>query len=393
MYDTIVLKSPEIDIETKDRIITFCNVYEGINFETGEILYQFTSGELEGSYDYRIRITVDNTEWVNENGIPEKILVPWYVKVECSLHKLMMNHNVYGGPTDIKKSVAYLVDFLEKSMSIYLPYYDIWQVEKIDVSKIFNCKAKVICKKIMENLRNSYYTRRKPIIFDTSLMFAGSTCTNKFYWKGPEFKKHDFKRVEKYIKREVDKSYSVDNGDIIRHKLALLYKKYELLLEKSMRIIRFECSIKLRKLKELFGSDKVFVFMLDDKILESFRDSELKKIIKEDENEMDIVRRSDLVLERLSDLYSMELSNSLYSTWTKLVQFGEEKTKETLARRTYYKYRKLLIESGISWTTTNVNLQQFSIVPEDFSFVSDKYVDNSVSEEVDKILSQIEDVA
>ncbi|KNY25684.1 phage/plasmid replication protein, II/X family [Pseudobacteroides cellulosolvens] len=393
MYDTIIIKSPEIDDITKDKIITFCNIYEGLNFETGEILYQFTSGELEGSYDYRIRLTVDNTDWINENGIPEKIKVPWYIKVECSLHKLMMNHNCFGGPTKIQQSVKYLIKFLENAMNVNLPPYHWWEVEKIDVSKIFVFKHHSICKKIMENLKNAYYTRRKPIIFDTSLMFSGSTCTDKFYWKGPEFKKHDWKRIDKYIKRELDKSCSVVHGDYnIGHKLALLKIKFDKILERAMRTIRFECSIKIRKLKELYDSEKVFVYMIDDKTLESFRDSELKKIIKEDD-QMDIVRRSDLVLEKLNELFDTRLSNSLYSMWTQMVQFGEEQTKQNYKKATFYKYKKILIESGISWTTSVVNLKQFSIVPDDFTFADNKYVDDSVSEEVQKIMAEIDAVA
>ena len=66
MYDTVVIKSPEIDPETVQKILTFCRIYEGVDIFTGELLYRFTSGDLEGSYDYRIRIKVDNTEWIKE---------------------------------------------------------------------------------------------------------------------------------------------------------------------------------------------------------------------------------------------------------------------------------------------------------------------------------------
>ena len=102
MYDTIIIKSPEIEPETVDKVMQFCRRYEGIDIFTGEILYRFTSGELEGSYDYRIRIKVDNTEWIKEDKIPRRVETYWHLEVECSLHKLMMNHNCYGGPDDIK---------------------------------------------------------------------------------------------------------------------------------------------------------------------------------------------------------------------------------------------------------------------------------------------------
>lgn len=349
MYDTVVLKSPEIDIETKDKVMNFCNRYEGIDFATGELIYSFTRGLLEGSYDYRIRISVDDTDWIKENtATPVKVKSYWHLEIECSLHKLLMNHNCYGGPKDIQKSIFYLVKFLEKVMEVSLPDFRLWELEQVDVSKIYKFMDKSICKKVISNLKKSFYTRRKPMIFDTSIMFSGSTTTNKFYWKGPEFQKHDYKRIQKYINREVDILYQnrEDDFDKKQFNLITLKRQFDAILEKSMRIIRFECSIKKRKLKELFNSKKIYVYMLRDGILESCANAELKKLIKEEED-MDIIRRSDLVLERLIKIYGSRQGNSLYSTWTKLVQFGEEGAKETLNLRTFQHHRKLLVECGV----------------------------------------------
>ena len=47
MYDTVIIKSPEIDPETVEKVMQFCRRYEGIDIFTGEILYRFTSGDLE----------------------------------------------------------------------------------------------------------------------------------------------------------------------------------------------------------------------------------------------------------------------------------------------------------------------------------------------------------
>lgn len=379
MYDTIVLKSPEIDTDTVTKLLNFCRLSEGIDIFTGELLYTFTSGELEGSYDYRIRFKVDNTEYIKEDTrTPVRVQTYWYIVVECSLHKLLMNHNCYGGPREIKKSVKYLVNFLESVTSVELPDYKQWEVKRIDVSKIFVFKNKAICKKIVDNLKNAYYTRRKPRIYDTSVMFSGSTTTVKLYWKGPEFKKHDYKRLVKYINREIDLNWSKDNHDLIMHKLALLKMEYDKILEKAYRIIRYECEIKARKLKDIFKKQIVIVNDLDDTILHEVSNEELFRLMKERCDEMDIVRRSDLVLERLHNLYGFNLGNSLYSTWAQLVQFGEGRTKNTMSKPTFYRHKKQLIEAGCSWFCSTLKLQQFSIVPEDFSFTSDNYVDDNV---------------
>lgn len=390
MYDTVVLKSPEIDSETVDKILKFCTMYEGVDIFTGELLYRFTSGELEGSYDYRIRIKVDNTEWIKEDSItPKRVRTYWHIIVECSLHKLLMNHNCYGGPADIKKSIAYLVRFLEEVMYVDLPNYEEWELKRIDVAKIYHFNNKNICKKIVSNLRNSYYTRRKPRIYDTSVMFSGSTTSVKLYWKGPEFQKHDYKRIKRYILKEVDRNWNKENCDLLQHKLAMLQKHFDQVLEKAYRIIRYECEIKHRKLKEAFECDTVLVRDVNDERLHTIADIELFKLMKEDEN-MDIVRRSDLVLERLHQLYGTNQANALYSTWTKLVQFGENRTKETISRATFFRHKKLLVEAGVSWFCSAMNLKQFSIVPEDFSFADDRYVLDEVDPEV---IAKLEKVA
>ena len=388
MYDTIVIKSPEIDLETVQQVMNFCRRYEGVDIFTGEILYRFTSGELEGSYDYRIRIKVDNTEWVKDGITPKRVETYWHIEVECSLHKLMMNHNCYGGPKDIKKSIAYLVRILEEIMYIKLPKYEEWELKRIDVAKAYYFSNKEICKKIVRNLKNSYYTRRKPRIYDTSVMFSGSTTSVKIYWKGPEFLKHDYRRIKRYIMKQVDLNWNKDNCDLMMHKLAMIQMEFDRVLEKAYHIIRYECEIKTRKLKEIFGTDKVIVKILNDEILNECADKELKKLIREDDN-MDIVRRSDLVLERLHQVYGTSQANALYATWAKLVQFGEVQTKETLSKRTFYHHKKLLVEAGVSWNCSNVNLKQFSIVPEDFTFTNGRYVLDNVDPEVQAKLETV----
>ncbi|NLK73206.1 MAG: hypothetical protein GX285_09335 [Clostridiales bacterium] len=390
MYDTVIIKSPFIDKDTVERALNFCRISEGIDIFTGELLYSFTAGELEGSYDYRIRLKVDNTEWVKEDTLtPVRVETDWHLIVECSLHKLLMNHNCYGGPTDLKKSVKYLVKFLEDCLMCKLPSYDLWELKRVDVAKIFVFNNKSICKKIFNNLKNAYYTRRKPILYNTCVYFSGSTTTVKLYWKGPEFEKHDYKRIMKYMNKQIDLNTGKDKADLLLHRLVIMKMKFDKVLERSYRIIRFECEIKARKLKDIFCKEVVLIKDIDDKLLHEISDNELFKLMKEDGDNMDIVRRSDLVLERLHNVYGFRQGNSLYSTWAQIVQFGEERTKNTMSKPTYYRHRKMLIEAGCSWFCSTLKLQQFSIVPEDFSFCDNKYVDDTVDKEVIEKLEKV----
>ena len=390
MYDTIVLKSPPIPLELKDALLNFCRVFQSIDYCDGEIFYCFYSGNLDGSYDYRIRLNIDNREWIKPEGtkVPISVETDWYIKVECSLHKLLFNHNVYGGPTEIKASILYLIRFLEEKTGLSLPVHQLWEVERIDVAKIFVFNTYAICKKVLDSLKNGVYSRRKARPYDNGVMFSGSTTTCKFYGKGDEYKEHDYKRFNKYIAREIDLAYGKENYDRVEQKLIFLKWEIDKVLERAKRTIRFEVEIKPRKLKDIFNAEKITVDMLNDEILHNVMESELRKCIKEDED-MDIVRRSDLVIDRLNNVYGTKLSNCLYSVWAKMVQFGEKSVKADFSKSTFLRYKKQLLDAGVSWMVTNVNLKQLSIVPDDFTFLNDKYVDDSVASEVLQKLKEV----
>ena len=122
------------------------------------------------------------------------------------------------------------------------------------------------------------------------------------------------------------------------------------------------------------------VRILDDEILREIAEKELYKLMKEDDS-MDIVRRSDLVLERLHQLYATSQANALYATWTKLVQFGDVQAKETISRATFTDIKDA-DRSRSNMELRRSKLKQFSIVPNDFSFTSERYVLADVDREV-----------
>lgn len=389
MYDTLVLRIPILDLSLIPTIMQFMRMYESVVVDTGEQVYCFTSGELEGSYDYRIRIKLDNRHWVKPEGcmVPIAVEGDYYLEVECSIHKLLNNHNVYGGPKEIRPSVKYLQKFLESSIGIELPSYLKWSAVRIDIAKLFVLNNSNICSKIIQNLKRGNYSRRKLKNEDYGIYFNGSTTHDKFYWKGMEFKEHDYKRFMKYIMKKLDKLQGTNNADLEQHKLALFQMKIDKVMERAMRTIRFECEIKSRTLEKLFGEDTL-VENLTDESLNEVMENELRKIFMERED-MEMINRSDLVEERLDQLFSPQLAASLYSMWAKIVQYGERTVKGKMSKPTFYRNKKLLIDSGISWSCTNINLKQISIVPEDFSFLKDNYVDSETSVEVKHKLESV----
>ena|SRR6476659_10084842 len=98
--DTIKLKSPYMDEYLFLAIETTCGLLrQGVRLSTGEILYQITIGELEGSWDSRINIRPMRDDWRRgRSGRPELCPSEPYIVVECSLAKVFNGQNIYGEP-------------------------------------------------------------------------------------------------------------------------------------------------------------------------------------------------------------------------------------------------------------------------------------------------------
>ncbi|OPY59648.1 MAG: Phage replication protein CRI [Pelotomaculum sp. PtaU1.Bin035] len=327
------------------------------------IMYQVTTGSLEGSFDARISIRVDNKEWqvtnkpvemilrragnLKELKMPEMVETEWFIYVEASVHKAMLGHNVYGGPIDIQASIKWLVEKLEEILEVDLPIYQDWEVRRVDVAEVFELDSFEACQEWFAILTNTSFPRRQIYRFgQTGLYAQGKTTTVKFYHKGPELVKHDKSRLKKFLKY-----------DIIFN-----------LIEKANKIIRTEVEIKALKLKNDFGYLPK-VKELKDEYLKSVYDCEVKKLIKEGNESMKVVRRTKAVHIRLYKVYNERLAKILYGFWSELCSVGESTVKSLTPKKTYYRNRKLLMDAGISWIGTD-NIRTLEFVPEDFSPVS-----------------------
>jgi len=376
LYDTIAIKSPYITEAHAEQIKKQCILRESIDLRTGQILYQITTGSLRGSYDSRISIKVDNKEWkqnVSTCGrqiIRSPVLVETkpFIYIECSVHKAMLGHNIYGGPTDFKYAIKWLIEELEKQLEVILPYYADWEVKRVDVAEVYELPSFESCQEWFYIVNNSSFPRRQVYRFGkTGLYVQGSTTTLKFYHKGPEFVKHDKKRV-KWLLTEV--------------------KLFEL-IAKADCIIRVEVEIKTRKLEYELGSLPKVKDIDDNQMMEIY-DKEVKKLLKEGADSMKIVRRTKAVETRLFTVYDSNLAGTLFGTWLRFTSVGEDSVKKMMPKRTFYRHKKLLQEAGVSWTGTDI-VKTVELVPADFSPVrTDKRrLDISVEEAKQHLLKQV----
>jgi II/X family phage/plasmid replication protein len=420
MYDTVVLFSPYLDDVVADKIESFCVRMEGIVIESDEKLYSFTRTDLEGSFDYRIRLNIIDYDWVRLTNVPTKIKSEKrYLRVECSLHKLLSGHNVYGGPERIHYAISYLVKFLEKSLSVLLPDYRVWTLDRIDYASVFNLGNIKTVIEFLENLKDLKYPRRKqPATYCGGVYFAGAVNTTKLYAKGLEFKNHDYKRILKYCKKNIDITYN-PNGDRALHdwdKNLIKYYNYmsnaKNLLKLANGLLRIEVEIKKRKLEDLFGNndDLKSVKNIDDKLFyKSVRSGVMVCRVNDDllfdyyyetlTNLLNGVRVDNMVnnsknvIARLNDLYSPLMAKTLFSTWSLLSMHGYDYCKDTMSCRTFYRHIKELRNSGCSWTNTDIKVKSIVIDNNPIEFFSYMVKNLCMNGESDEVKNKLDEIA
>lgn len=390
MYDTVVLKSQFISEEIAKSAEYFCTRMEGVDLFTGEILYTFTRAELAGSYDYRIRMNVERTIMIRENT-PSPVRIPSqpYIKIECSLHKLLLGHNCYGGPDNFKLSVKYLIKFLEDIMNLKLPFFLSWYVERLDIAYVFNLGDKKVVFQYLRNMKNMYYVRRgSPVPYKGGLYYAGSSTTDKLYHKGYEYQKHDYKRLKKNLTKRLDKENRGSEHPVIEEML----KKYYNIGILANKLLRCEVEIKKRKLIREFSQDNenVYVNDIDDDYCKMLYDEEFKRIISEGQTDMKTVRDSNNVRNRLIDEYGKRTAKTLMGTWHDLALHGEEYCRLMMAESTLRRHKKLLKDKACEWSNTDVFIKKYNIVPLDFKPYSDSFYNfNEIDPEVRKKLESV----
>lgn len=366
MIDTLRLASPYLPDSVASAIEQACVLRSAVEISTGDVQYSLTTGSLLGSWDSRVSVRVEREEWVTLNRAGSKWLrdyeqlvrggvarqattvkVPCapYVVVEGSAHKALLGHNVYGGPLEPAITCAWFVDNIAERLGVALPYSEEWRVERVDWAEAFDLGTFEAVQEFISGLNAAEYPRRKPVRYgDTGLMCPGRTTAFKVYHKGPEFYKHDRKRL-----RDV-----VGQGVLLD------------LQERANGILRLETEIKARKLSEQFG-EKPQVVQLTREWLEAVHDREAARLLKEGKTEVETVRNHLDVSRRLHSVYDGPLAGSLYATYVMLATTGEKEVRQTMPKTTWYRQKKQLLEAGVSWNGTNLRLSTHSAIPAGFS--------------------------
>ena len=351
MIDTVKVKSPELPAEQLDRISEQLQTRLCLDNASGEVLTEFTCGSLEGSFDHRTRVEVCRQELRAKRGIltrsgkPEFYLAPCsHIIIEGSVHKALQGVNLSHGPEDPRAAMRWYCAAIAGRLGVDLPDGDNWECMRLDWAECFDLGSFEACAEFISHLRLAKFPRRKMGNWGNETVSANGTTTGwKVYHKGPEFAAHDRKRLRRLLTMdEIESLQSIADG-----------------------ILRVETAIKLKTLQNDHDG-KAHVRLLTEGYAAAVHDRETLRVIRESEQDMTTVRRNRDVRTRLLEVYGNKVGGIVYGTWLGFCAIGEDETRKSLSRPTFYRHRKLLQDAGVSWFGSDVQVVT-SAIPEGFS--------------------------
>lgn len=368
--DTVKLRSPDIDETLAVYLENQSILRQGIELSSGEILYELTAGNLDGSYDSRISFKVMREDYIlDKNNRPQLVPCRPYIVTEASLHKCFYGQNVYGDMTDFQGQCQRFIDTLGVLLAddgTLLPSAKNWQVKRVDWSEMYQLTPAAIVE-FFRGISHCKFPRRsaKSAKYGSNAVyFPGSTTTVKIYHKGPEFQIHDKGRVKHGLSRYLITQLRNDSAltpdfDQYQRINQLIEKKVSALQRLADNRLRVEVEIHSDKLAADFTpayqkSRFPKVSEVTDDYLKAIHDTEIFKLLKEGKTEMETVRTADAVMARLNNSYGKRSANALYAYWQILSARGEDIARAQYSESQFYDNRRKLINAGISWHGTNV---------------------------------------
>ena len=372
--DTVKLRSPSIDEGTAIYLERQCILKQGVELSTGQVLYEITTGDLQGSWDSRISFKVCRDDWITDaNGTLQQVTCEPFVLVEASIHKFFYGQNVYGNPTDFQERCRLFINLLGEMLAgdeyssdeayKLLPEPMKWQVRRVDWAEMFRLSPAAQTE-FFRALKNCKFPRRalKEAKYDTAVHFPGKFTTFRIYGKGAEFKKHDYPRLKRSLT-----AYQIKQAEFNSESYSWIDKKLSALQRLANYRLRVEVQVNSDKLNYDFKGRYPLVSEITDKYLVDIYQDQIFKLLREGKSEMQTVRTYDAVQARLNSLFGAKTANTLFAFWLKMSVRGEEVVRLDYSKSQFFSNRKRLVDSGISWHSSDVFVvPQDTALPKDF---------------------------
>lgn len=365
--DTVRLKTPYMARNIVDRIKAQGESYCRLRNDTGELIWEVTRTNLQGSHDSRIMVKPMYEDCTrSKSGKPEWHPSQPYLVIECSIAKAFNGHNVYGAIEDLSAACERLRGLLQALLGTPLPPTKNWTVQRVDWAENFQLPYQAV-QEFFEGIYHVAFPRRKMQKYSNESIFTpGSTTTIKLYHKGPEFEKNDRKRLYVVLRGQFQQNRPKGSPTDWAHRQAS--RKVAALQRLANNRLRAEVEIHAEKLDYDFDR-KPKVHEISTEYLQAVFDKEIGRLLREGSGAVQIVRTSLAVRDRLEAKYSPELAGLLHGFWLGLSTHGEEDMRKRLTRPTFYRRRKQLVDVGVSWLATDMQLieRQGQMLPADFS--------------------------
>lgn len=365
--DTVRIKSPYMARNIVDKVKAQGQSYCQVLNETGELLWEVTRTNLKGSYDSRIMVKPMYEDCQkSKSGKPEWHPSPPYLIVECSVPKAMHGQNVYGVIEDMQTACENVRTLLQQLMGIELPRTSNWTVQRVDWAESFQLPYQAV-QEFFEGIYHVAFPRRKMQKYGNESIFVpGTTTTIKLYHKGPEFQKNDRKRLAWVLRNFFQENKPRDAAPDWAQRQA--YRKVAAIQRLANNRLRAEVEVHAEKLDYDFGH-KPKVREVTTDYLQAVFDKEIARLLREGSEGVKVVRSSLAVRDRLEARFSPELAGLLHGFWLGLSTHGEDDMKTRSTRATFYRRRKQLVDAGVSWLATDMQLieRQGQMLPADFS--------------------------
>ena len=173
MIDTVCFLTPVLPSLYVEKIKRNLKIYSCVDCSTGEILYNFSTGVIKGSYDSSInlKINTDNT-----------------IKITCSIHKVLLGYNIAYGSDNLVLLANCLKKILYDALEVKLPDVMTWELLQVDYTLTFDLHSQDNVEHYINSLKNAEYARRNAKHYNNNgLQVPGATTVIKFYNKQKEF--------------------------------------------------------------------------------------------------------------------------------------------------------------------------------------------------------------
>lgn len=361
MIDTVGFKIL-INRDTFDLLKSQMTVTERIDKKTGDIEFEYYNTTLDfnsPSWNYKVgcKLTDEYWDYDKTSRHPYRADDMPHIAFDYSVPKILFGNNLLSvDPCLIYESMHKVKESFEMGFGIELPEPNDWYCYRIDTCANYILEDENQVKGCINYLQRLNYPRKiKSSYEDTGLYFPSRHNTLKIYWKGPEFKKHDFDRaknkeqaIEHLLLAQRILRIEVEH----RKRLRYIAEKHE--KENRVSFKKFTGYVRMADFIEIFDFKEEMERIMSNMLCGT--ETKLMKTID--------------ALTLLQTKYSERQSRSFHHVYMLIVTQGQKEAKKRIPEGTYYRSVRALRESGISLLASNTDETDFFIdkrFPADFS--------------------------